>query len=121
MSASAPRPPRRLDGPIEWLLLACAPWRGARAEGRRDGLWVQALPGGRPLRERRYRAGVRDGRASAWYLHGGRRYLGEWRDGEKTGEWYYFRRDGRIDVRRTGKYERGLRYATLPGFNDLRR
>lgn len=116
-----PRLSPRAHAPLEWLLLALLPWRGARVQGRRDGTWVQALPGGRRLRERHYSAGVREGRAAAWYLAGGKRYLGEWHGGEKTGEWYYFRRDGRIDVRRTGKYERGLRFSTLPGFNDLRR
>ena len=123
MSARAPRrgPPAWLAAPLERLLGLLIPARGERRDGLREGRWVQPLPGGKLLSEVHYARGRRHGTETRWYLGGLRRHRGEWRDGEQTGEWYFFRRDGGLDPLRTGVYERGLRYSTIPGFNDLRR
>ena len=117
--AMKPRqPPAWIAVGLEALLAALLPARGPRWEGRRHGVWMQVLPGGRPLSETTWERGVRHGRATRWYLSGRKRWVGEWRQGEKTGEWFYFHRDGKIDGPRTGKYEKGLRFAALKGFND---
>jgi hypothetical protein len=62
--------------------------------------------------------GKRHGRATAWYRDGKKRWVGEFRAGAQTGEWFYFRRNGKLDGRRTGVYENGLRFAAMKGFND---
>ncbi len=110
--------PAWIAAPLEMALLALLRPRGPREDGRRNGVWTRTLPGGRKLTEVAYQRGVCHGTATRWYLSGRKRYVGQWTDGEKTGEWFYFRRDGKLDGARTGKYERGLRFAALKGFND---
>jgi antitoxin component YwqK of YwqJK toxin-antitoxin module len=110
--------PAWIAAPLELALHALIPARGPREGGRRTGTWTRSLPGGRKLSETIYAAGRRDGTETRWYLSGRKRYVGQWRSGAKTGEWFYFHRDGKLDGRRTGKYENGLRFAALKGFND---
>lgn len=110
--------PSWLAAPLEACLIALVPARGERVDGRRQGVWKRALPGGRKLDEVTYERGARHGPATRWYLSGRKRYVGEWTRGKQTGEWFYFRRDGKLDGPRTGRYEDGLRFAALKGFND---
>ena len=104
--------------PLEAVLGLLLPSRGERLDGARHGPWVRSLPGGRRLSEVEYERGLRHGRATRWYLDGRKRYVGHYVRGKKTGEWFYFRRDGKLDGARTGQYENGLRFAALKGFND---
>lgn len=110
--------PPWIAAPIELVLHACWPDRGPREAGARTGTWIRALPGGRKLSETSYSNGRKHGPATRWYLSGRKRCVGHWHNGEMTGEWFYFRRDGKLDGQRTGKYEKGLRFAALKGFND---
>jgi hypothetical protein len=112
------RLPAWIAAPLEALLALVVPARGPRVDGRRHGLWVQRLPRGRKLSETRWVEGLRHGQARRWYLSGLTRSVGEWTHGERTGEWFYFHRDGKLDGTRTGQYEKGLRFAALKGFND---
>jgi antitoxin component YwqK of YwqJK toxin-antitoxin module len=95
-------------------VLAETSYRDGRRHGRATRFW---LSGGK-RRECEYRNGVREGRATAWYRNGLKRYVGEYKNGAQTGEWFYFKRDGKLDGPRTGMYENGLRYAAMKGFND---
>jgi hypothetical protein len=118
-----PMPPRDplpawLCGPLEALLQTCLRAHGERLDGRRHGLWTRRLPNGRRLTETHYVHGQRHGTDTRWYLSGRKQYVGEWLEGRKTGEWFYFRRNGKLDGPRTGKYENGLRFSALKGFND---
>ena len=121
---------------------ACALLLTIASGDRRDGLRVRKLPFGRVLAETRYAGGrrqgkatrwflrggvrrelefadgVRHGRATAWYASGRKRYVGNFARGAQTGEWFYFKPDGKLDGVRTGMYENGLRYAAMKGFND---
>ena len=110
--------PTWIAAPLERVLLVVVRARGPREAGRRAGTWTRTLPDGRKLSETSYVAGLRDGTETRWYLSGRKRFVGQWRSGEQTGEWFYFHRNGKLDGRRTGKYEKGLRFAALKGFND---
>ncbi|MBI5433936.1 MAG: hypothetical protein HZA52_13980 [Planctomycetes bacterium] len=81
---------------------------------RRTHFWLD----GSKRRERLYERGRLHGRSTAWYRNGKKRWVGEFKDGAQSGEWFYFRRDGKLDGRRTGVYEDGLRFAAMKGFND---
>ncbi len=81
---------------------------------RRTHFWLD----GSKRRERVYAHGRLHGRSTAWYRNGKKRWVGEFKDGAQSGEWFYFRRDGKLDGRRTGVYENGLRFAAMKGFND---
>lgn len=90
---------------------------GCSVEGnveRRVDHWLD----GSKRRERTYVDGRLHGRCTAWYRNGKKRWVGEFKHGAQTGEWFYFRRDGKLDGRRTGVYENGLRFAAMKGFND---
>jgi antitoxin component YwqK of YwqJK toxin-antitoxin module len=110
--------PTWISAPLELALLVLIPARGPREAGRRTGVWSRMLSGGRRLSETTFERGLRHGVDTRWYLSGRKRFVGQWRSGEKTGEWFYFHRNGKLDGRRTGKYEKGLRFAALKGFND---
>ena len=43
----------------------------------------------------------RHGEATRWYFDGSKRFVGHYREGSKTGEWFYFTRQGRLDAKRT--------------------
>ncbi|MCE9594186.1 MAG: hypothetical protein K8S98_08330 [Planctomycetes bacterium] len=73
---------------------------------------------GRKRRELLLVDGRAHGRATAWYRDGKKRWVGEFRAGAQTGEWFFFHRTGKLDGRRTGVYENGLRFAAMKGFND---
>jgi hypothetical protein len=88
--------------------------RGEDGSVLRSDFWLD----GKPRLERRFVDGRLHGRAIAWYRDGRRRWVGQFVRGAQTGEWFYFRRDGKLDGRRTGVYENGLRFAALKGFND---
>jgi len=110
--------PAWISAPLELALLGLIPSRGERDGGLRTGVWTRTLPGGRKLSETTFERGARHGAETRWYLSGRKRCVGQWRHGEQTGEWFFFHRDGKLDGRRTGKYENGLRFAALKGFND---
>lgn len=110
--------PAWIAAPLELALLACIPQRGERLEGARHGLWVRRLPGGRVFSETTYEHGLRHGRERRWYLDGSPRSAGEWKHGSRSGEWFYMRREGRLDAERTGVYENGHKIAPVRGFND---
>jgi hypothetical protein len=110
--------PAWLCGPLEALLHLVLPMRGPIEHGKRQGRWVRRTPGGRTLLETTWSCDVPHGPTTRYYLSGRKHYSGEWKDGRKSGEWYYFRRDGRLDVRRTGVYSDGLRFSGIKGFND---
>lgn len=121
---------------------ACALLFTIASGDRRDGTRVRRLPFGRVLaethrsggrrngtatrwylrrgkrREIEYVDGERHGRATAWYPNGRKRYVGQFVRDAQTGEWFYFKIDGKLDGVRTGMYENGLRYAAMKGFND---
>ncbi len=110
--------PAWLCGPLESLLHLLLPERGPHEQGRRVGVWVRRAPGGRVLLETTWAGDVRDGPTTRYYLSGRKHYSGVWKHGSKTGEWFYFHRDGRLDTRRTGAYSDGLRFSGIKGFND---
>ena len=110
--------PAWLCGPLEALLHLVLPMRGPTEHGQRQGRWVRRTPGGRTLLETTWSSDVQHGPTTRYYLSGRKHYSGEWKGGRKSGEWYYFRRDGRLDTRRTGVYSDGLRFSGIKGFND---
>jgi hypothetical protein len=118
--AAQPRDPLPswLCGPLEALLHALLPERGEHRMGRRHGVWTRRTPGGRTLLESTWALDVLDGPTTRYYLSGRKQYVGLWREGRKTGEWFYFHRDGTLDTRRTGNYSDGLRFSGIKGFND---
>lgn len=103
---------------VEALLHAVLPERGELRAGRRDGVWARRTPGGRTLLETTWANGERHGPTTRYYLSGRKHYSGEWRAGKQSGEWFFFRRDGRMDPVRTGSYSDGLRFSGIKGFND---
>lgn len=132
---------RMLDG-LALLLRALTPLRGTLEGGERVGTWQRRIGGSRPLEEVEYEAGVRtgerrrydlrgvlrdrtmyrnglrEGPCTRWAADGSKRCVGEYRGGEMTGEWFFFGEGGQLDTRRTGCYEKGLRYSGIRGFND---
>lgn len=121
-SSNAPEPRDPLPGwlcaPLEALLLALLPARGERRDGARHGAWVVRLPGGRVLEQTTWERGQRHGPQTRHYLSGRKRWVGAWKQGRREGEWFFFRRDGRMDAERTGNYQDGLRWSGIKGFND---
>lgn len=139
---SAPGVRARLDGLTALFAHLFTREKGRRHQGRKDGVFVRRFPSGRIMTEAQYRDGVkhgphtawfRDGRLAArwhfeagrphgrvevWHRRAGKAIFGEYLEGAKTGEWFYIRPDGRLDVRRTGVYDRGFRFAGIRGFND---
>jgi antitoxin component YwqK of YwqJK toxin-antitoxin module len=95
-------------------LIAQTHYRAGRRHGTRTCWYLD----GKKRREVEYADGVKHGRATAWYRKGNKRYVGHFVHGSQTGEWFYFRPDGKLDGVRTGMYEDGLRYAAMKGFND---
>jgi antitoxin component YwqK of YwqJK toxin-antitoxin module len=107
-----------IAGLLELLLQSCLPARGPLLAGRRHGLWTRRAPDGRILDETTWVRGVRHGPTTRYYLSGRKRWVGSWLEGRREGEWFFFRRDGRMDPARTGNYADGLRFSGIKGFND---
>jgi antitoxin component YwqK of YwqJK toxin-antitoxin module len=110
--------PAWIAAPLELAALLVLRERGAGVDGRRDGTWTRHFPGGALFTECEWRAGLRHGRERRWYLDGTPRWHGEWRDGQKSGEWIHMTREERVDPELTGVYENGEKIGPVRGFND---
>lgn len=89
-------------------------WR----DGVRHGTWREWHGNGVKALECTLVDGVLHGACTLWRKNGGKRYVGTYRAGAKTGEWFYLKRDGTLDRTRTGLYVDGERLSGIRGFNE---
>jgi hypothetical protein len=89
-------------------------WR----EGTWHGSWREWHGNGVKALECSFEAGRPHGRATAWRRDGSKRFVGTYREGARTGEWYYLHKDGTLDRERTGLYVDGERLSGIKGFNE---
>lgn len=102
-------------------------WHSLRGDARSRREWREGIPHG-PWREWHGNGvkalecflenGVLNGACTAWRRSGGKRYVGTYRMGDKTGEWFYLKRDGALDREKTGLYVAGERLSGIKGFNE---
>jgi hypothetical protein len=64
--------------------------------GNREGLWVAYYDNGIKWSESYYMDGIRDGHSLTFYPNGQVRYIGEYKNDEKIGEWKFYNEDGTL-------------------------
>lgn len=89
-------------------------WR----DGVLSGTWREWHGNGVKALECSFESGRPHGKTTAWRRDGTKRFVGEYRAGAKTGEWFYLHADGSLDRERTGLYVDGERLSGIRGFNE---
>jgi hypothetical protein len=108
-----------LHGPEVWhALRGDARKRLEWSEGVPHGTWREWHGNGVKSIECALERGVLHGKATRWRRNGTKAYQGEYRNGAKTGEWFYLKRDSTLDPKRTGLYVDGERLSGIKGFNE---
>lgn len=87
-------------------------------EGALSGTWREWHGNGVKALECVFERGRPHGTCTAWRRDGTKRFVGTYREGAKTGEWFYLERDGALDRARTGLYVDGERLSGIKGFNE---
>jgi hypothetical protein len=109
------------------LLHGTEVWHALRSDVRKRLDWQDGIPHGawREWHGNGVKAfecalehAVLHGRATRWRRNGTKAYQGEYRNGAKTGEWYYLTKHGKLDAKRTGLYVDGERLSGIKGFNE---
>lgn len=102
-------------------------WHALRGDVRKRLDWQDGIPHGAwrewhgngvKAFECALERGVLHGKATRWRRNGTKAYQGEYRQGAKTGEWFYLKRGSKLDRERTGLYVDGERLSGIKGFNE---
>lgn len=102
-------------------------WHALRGDARlrrewRDGVlhgaWREWHGNGVKALECTFENGRPHGASTAWRRDGSKRFVGNYREGAMTGEWYHLTRAGQLDRERTGLYVDGQRLSGIKGFNE---
>jgi hypothetical protein len=89
-------------------------WR----EGVLFGTWREWHGNGVKALECALENGLPHGQCTAWRRDGSKRFVGTYRAGAMTGEWYHLTSAGKLDRERTGLYVDGERLSGIKGFNE---
>jgi hypothetical protein len=109
------------------LLHGTEVWHSLRGDARKRLDWQDGVPHGAwrewhgngvKSLECALERGVLHGKATRWRRNGTKAYQGEYRNGAKTGEWFYLKRDSTLDAKKTGLYVDGERLSGIKGFNE---
>lgn len=65
-------------------------------DGQRQGLWIAYYENGTKWSESYYVDGIRDGHSLSFYPNGRIRYVGEYKNDVKVGEWKFYNEDGSL-------------------------
>lgn len=102
-------------------------WHALRGDARsrrewRDGVlhgtWREWHGNGVKALECAFENGRPHGQSTAWRRDGTKRFVGTYREGAMTGEWFHLTRAGKLDRKRTGLYVDGERLGGIKGFNE---
>lgn len=69
--------------------------------GKRSGLWVSYYENGIKWSETYYRKGLKDGHSLTFYPNGQVRFIGEYKEDVKTGDWVFNNEDGQYSFTET--------------------
>lgn len=87
-------------------------------DGRLHGVWREWHGNGVKALECPFENDLPHGKSTAWRRDGSKIFVGEYRVGAMTGEWFFLHRDGTLDRERTGLYVDGERLSGIKGFNE---
>ena len=63
----------------------------------RNGLWKTYYENGTPWSETNFKEGITNGSTKTWYKNGKVRFTGFYTDGEKSGTWYWYDEEGKLN------------------------
>jgi antitoxin component YwqK of YwqJK toxin-antitoxin module len=70
---------------------------GKLKDKERDGLWKTYYEDGTPWSETHFKEGITDGSTKTWYKNRKVRFTGFYTDGEKSGTWYWYNEEGKLN------------------------
>ncbi|MFK8036706.1 MAG: toxin-antitoxin system YwqK family antitoxin [Crocinitomicaceae bacterium] len=65
-------------------------------DGLKKGVWTSYFENGQKNSESNFLRGINTGYSMVWYPNGNVRYFGDYKDGERTGEWVFYSENGEV-------------------------